>query len=118
MEAKQSGNRRISEQFSQGNFSAVYDDFAETIQWQIVSNSTIKGKAAVIDFCNKMSIEMSTAKLTNTNVIAADDRVSIEGECDFTNDKGEPEKVKYCDVYRFENGKIKEITSYFITVKQ
>ncbi len=118
MDTKQSENRKISEQFSQGNFSAAYEHFDDEVQWQIVSDSTMKGKASVIEFCEKMSVEMATATLKNTNIIAAEDRVSIEGECDFTNDKGLAEKVKYCDVYRFENGKIKEITSYCITVKK
>ncbi len=107
--------KKISEEFSKGNFSATYNHFADDIEWRIIGDKTIKGKENTIIFCNKMMVEMGTSKLNNTNVIAENNYVAIEGNCNFTNEEGKAAAVEYCDVFRFEEGKIKMITSYLVS---
>ena len=107
-------NRLISEQFSQGNFKDVYSFFEEAIEWNIIGNQLIIGKESVIEFCNKMLVEMESSILTNANILEAGNHIVIEGKCRYFNEKGEESFVNYCDIYRFEDSKIKTIASYCI----
>jgi len=107
--------RNISEEFSKGNFSSAFGHFDDDIQWEIVGDKIIKGKEDVTAFCNKMTIEMGSSQLDNTNIIVENDRVAIEGNCKYLNSEQKPAQIRYCDVYTFENEKIKVITSYCIS---
>ncbi len=107
-------NRSISELFSQGKFSSVYEFFSEDMEWNIVGNTRIKGKQSVVDFCSQMMIEMESAVLTNDNIIEAGNQIVIEGKCSYFNAGGQKSFVNYCDIYSFEGHAIKRIHSYCI----
>ena len=107
--------KKISAEFSKGNFPATYNHFADDIQWKFVGDKTLSGKDSVIAFCEKMMIEMASSKLNITNLVEENCCVAVEGNCHFTNEEGKAAAVEYCDVYRFEEGKIKTITSYLVT---
>ncbi|ABG61020.1 nuclear transport factor 2 family protein [Cytophaga hutchinsonii] len=104
----------IAQHFSSGDFPAVYACFNDIIEWNIIGNQVVKGKADVIDFCNKMLPEMKGAVLTNDNVIQNENQIVIEGKCRYFDAEGKEAFVSYCDIYRFENDTIKTITSYCI----
>lgn len=104
----------IVQKFSSGDFPAVYSFFSDTVEWNIVGNQVVKGKAEVIDFCNKMSIEMDGAVLTNANTVQAENQIVIEGKCRYFDAEGKEACVSYCDIYQFEKDKINRITSYCI----
>ncbi len=107
--------KKISEEFSKGNFPATYNHFADDIEWKIIGDKIISGKENTIAFCTKMITEMDSSTLNNINVIAENNYVAIEGNCNFTNEQGKAAAVEYCDVFRFEEGKIKTITSYLVS---
>jgi ketosteroid isomerase-like protein len=107
--------KKISEEFSKGKFPATYDHFADDIEWKIIGDQIISGKENAIAFCNKMMAEMDGSTLNNINVIVENNYAAIEGNCKFTNEVGKAATVEYCDVYRFEDGKIKTITSYLVS---
>jgi len=106
----------ISELFSRGLFKSVYTHFADNIKWNLVGASVISGKIKVIEHCDKMLADMAGAEMTNTNKIIADDKVVIQGHCGYTGPDNTPGKVEYCDIYRFDNEKLVEITSYIIEI--
>lgn len=81
----------------------------------MIGDRMISGKENTIAFCTKMMTEMDSSTLNNINVIAENHFVAIEGNCNFTNEKGKAAAVEYCDVFRFEEGKIKTITSYLVS---
>ena len=60
---------------------------------------------------------MANATLNNTNYIEGNNFIAVQGYCNYTNENNEPCKVEYCDVYRFPDNKLAEITSYCIEVK-
>lgn len=107
-------NYSLSQKFSGGDFPAVYPWFTEDIEWQLIGSRIVKGKADVIEFCNNMLVEMEGAELTNDDVIEAAGRIVIEGKCRYRDADGKEAVVNYCDLYRFEQNKIKTITSYCI----
>lgn len=110
----ESSNRMVAQQFSQGNFEAVFPFFSEAIEWNIIGNETVKSKIAVIDFCKDLQVEMTSAALTNDNFIESENQIVIEGKCRYFDTEGKAAFVHYCDIYRFENNQIKTITSYCI----
>ncbi len=107
--------KKICEEFSKGNFPATYIHFADDIEWKIIGDKIVSGKNNTIAFCTKMMIEIGSSTLKNINVITENNYVAIEGSCNFTNEEGKAASVEYCDVFRFEERKIKTITSYLVS---
>jgi ketosteroid isomerase-like protein len=110
-------NKEISDHFSKGNFPFCYNYFADNMEWNLVGNEITRGKNSIIEHCNKMTIEMSTATLRNTNIIGENENIAIEGICSYTDSDNNPAELAYCDVFRFANDKIVSITSYCIEKK-
>lgn len=110
-------NERISREFSRGNFEAAFPYFAEGVQWNIIGSTAIRGKEAVIAWCNKMKTEMDNSTLNNTNYITGDRFIAVQGYCDYVKENNDPCKVEYCDVYRFIDESLQEITSYCVEIK-
>ncbi len=111
-------NKKLAETFSGGAFAAVYDHFADDIRWEVAGEKIVEGKNNVIAFCKEMTVVMGDSVLINTNIIEDGSRIAVEGKCDFIDEKNEQAQVRYCDCYLFDQGKIKTITSYCITVKK
>ncbi|WP_462251584.1 nuclear transport factor 2 family protein [Ferruginibacter sp.] len=109
-------NTALSQQFSGGNFKFAYDYLAEDIVWNIIGDKILKGKKNVIAFCDSTAAYFATVttKFTTGNLIADSNCVAIDGTAEFINKENKITHVSSCDVYRFENGTLKEITSYCI----
>ncbi len=107
--------QQIAENFSGGDFKAVYDYFSDNVQWTIIGDKTISGKDATITFCDKMLVEIAGSTLTNCNTITGSDQVVVEGYCKYTDTENKAMQVQYCDLYKFSDGKLEAITSYCIT---
>ena len=112
-------NKQISLEFSGGNFEFAYRYLADDVCFNIVGNEIITGKDAVIEFCTKTAKYFSevTTKFHLDNIIADNDRVAINGTAEFYVE----DRVNYissCDVYKFYDGRLKEITSYCISTKK
>ena len=115
----QSLNKQISLEFSGGNFKFTYEYLADDVCFNIVGNEIITGKDAVIEFCTKTAKYFSeaTVKFNLDNIIADNDCVAINGTAEFYV-KGRINYISSCDVYKFYDGRLKEITSYCISTKK
>jgi ketosteroid isomerase-like protein len=107
---------QIAEEFSKGNFEFTYNHLAQDIQWNIVGDKLVTGKDQVIEFCNKSSeyFKEVTTEFRTSNIIVESNLVAINGTAVSINKENKRTEVSSCDVYRFEDGKLKEITSYCI----
>ncbi len=108
--------RQISEEFSKGNFEFAYKHLAEDIKWNIVGSEMLTGKEKVIEYCKNTSAyfkEVETDFRMN-DVIVDGDLIAITGTAVFVNREKKKTQVSSCDVYRFNNGKLIDITSYCI----
>jgi len=110
--------RQISEEFSKGNFEFAYKYLAQDIQWSIVGDELLIGKDQVIEFCNKTAeyFKEVTTEFRTSNIIVDSNLVAINGTAVFIKKENKRTEVSSCDVYRFEGGKLKEITSYCIVI--
>ncbi len=109
-----STNATISHEFSKGNFKACYDYFAQHIKWNVVGNTVLEGKEAVVSFCESMLKEMVGSTFNNTNSLLDGNKIAVEGICSFTDAADKPATVLYSDFYTFDGDKIVTITSYCI----
>ena len=48
----QPSNKEICKAFSNGNFEYTYNFLTDDIEWDIVGDKIVKGKPAVVEFCN------------------------------------------------------------------
>jgi ketosteroid isomerase-like protein len=112
--------KQISEEFSNGNFKFCYDYLADNIVWDIVGDKIIQGKENVIGFCNKTAqyfLEVTTT-FSMHNIIVDGNCVAINGTAEFINQEGKLTHISSCDVYRFKNEQLLNITSYCIVTRK
>ncbi len=109
-----STNREISEQFAKGNleFSATY--LADDIKWNILGDSPIIGKEQVLEVSKMLQLE-SFPVITIKNIVAEGEYVVIESTGKATTKNGKPYNQTYCDFFKFNEGKLIEITTYLDT---
>jgi ketosteroid isomerase-like protein len=108
--------KQISKEFSNGNFKFAYDYLTDDIIWNIAGDKILQGKKSVIEFCNKTAqyfLEVTTT-FNMHNAIVDGDCVAIDGTAEFINQEGKSIHISSCDVYRFKNELLLNITSYCI----
>jgi len=106
--------KKISEEFAKGNlgFSEAY--LAEDIKWNVLGEDTIVGKQQVLE-ASKMTQLQSFPVIKINNIISEGDYVVIESTGEAKTIRGKPYNQAYCEVYRFVNEKLQEITTYLDT---
>lgn len=109
-------NKQICEEFSMGNFEFSFMFLSEDIKWNIVGDKYLNGKDSVIDFCNKTAeyFNRCKAEFSTKNIIIDQDFVVIEGTAVFTDREKKSTHISSCDIYRFNDDMLVEITSYCI----
>lgn len=108
--------KEISEQFARGNMEHVTPWLAEGVRWNILGSNTIVGKAPVLEASRMVQLE-SFPEITIRNVIADGDFVVIESTGEGRTRSGKPYNQTYCEVFRFVNGELHEITTYLDTAR-
>ena len=105
---------KIAEEFAKGNLAFAEAYLAEDIKWDIVGDNPVIGKEQVLEV-SKMSQLQSFPVITIKNIIAAENFVIIESAGEATTKSGKPYNQRYCDIFKFENEQLKEITTYLDT---
>jgi uncharacterized protein (TIGR02246 family) len=110
-----SSNKEIVEQidaaFAQGSIEEFLSFCADDVEWTIVGDRTVKGKDAIRSWMASMSSD--PPKFTVQNVIAEGDFVTAYGDMTMT-EEGKTVPYSYCDIYRFQTGRVAELRSYVI----
>jgi ketosteroid isomerase-like protein len=113
-------NQQIAQAFSAGRFSECYPFLADDVRWEVIGERLLTGKEAVMQFCDQTAAYFASVstQFQVHNVIAQHDAVAINGHATFVTADNRTIEVSSCDVYRFEAGLLKEITSYCITLSK
>jgi PhnB protein len=98
--------QNICEEFSRGNSDMAAKYLADEVAWNIVGDTIVNGKEAVLDLCKKVD-QGGYVPFVNDNTVAGDNHIAVSGKS-INGDSA------YCDIYRVEDDKIKQITSYYI----
>jgi uncharacterized protein len=106
--------KKISEEFAKGNLEFAEAYLADDIKWNILGSSPIIGKNQVLEVSKMLQLE-SFPVITIKNIVADGDFVVIESTGKATTKNGKPYNQTYCDVFKFNEEKLIEITTYLDT---
>lgn len=108
--------KKVDASFAEGNVEGFLDNCADDIVWQIVGDRTKTGKEDIRQWMSEMEGH-EPPKINAKNHVAENDTVVAYGDMTMS-EKGETVAYSYCDIYRFENGKIAELASYVIKTEK
>lgn len=106
--------KKISEEFAKGNLKFSKSYLADDIKWNILGDDTIVGKEQVLEVSKMIQLQ-SFPVIKIKNVVSEGDYVVIESSGEAKTKNGKPYNQTYCDVFRFNNEKLQEITTYLDT---
>ena len=119
-------NVLLAEQFHKSiiekNFTAVGDMMSDTALMNAEDGSTVKGKAAIMEYLEK---SMNGLTLTNYQIAGifavvgenGHQWVDIWDEADVVMADGKTQKVQWMDAFRFEGGKVVHFVGFSKAVK-
>ncbi len=106
--------KKISEEFAKGNLQFCVAYLADNIKWNILGNSPIIGKEQVLEVSKMQELE-SFPIITIKNVVAEGYYVVVESTGKAKTKNGKPYNQTYCEVFKFDDEKLQEITTYLDT---
>ncbi|WP_042221178.1 nuclear transport factor 2 family protein [Oceanobacillus manasiensis] len=109
--------RKINHAFMTGDVDTIYENMTEDITWNMVGNTVIEGKEAVIKEMEPMRGFETEHQIKE--VITHGNMAVIEGTMTM-DENGGNKKYAFCDIYKLnkhKDGKIKEITAYLIEIE-
>jgi len=112
--------KKFTEQHGVGEDEIEAECLADDIRWNIIGSTTIVGKRNFLEAIKKR--EKIQLKGSDGSFLLIDiKKVSVEGEYIIIQNEGKvfsrtgrSYKVEYYDIYRVKNGKIHEMTTYFL----
>ncbi len=108
--------RKVNDAFRNNDMPLFLSFCTDDIIWNMVGNGITKGKEAILQMmcastaeCPDIAIEV---------IFSQGDRTACTGTFSMQNKEGVKEHYSFCDVYQFNNEKIKALDSYVVPVKQ
>lgn len=95
---------------NEGFLSFCTDD----VKWTFLGDKTLKGKDAVRQYMKTTYIE--PPNFVVEHLIAEGDFVSAVGKISLKDKGGKPTDYAYCDVWKFRDGKMAELTAFVIEI--
>lgn len=103
---------KVNASFAEGEMEGFLSFCADDLVWTMVGSKTVKGKDAIREWMASMNIE--PPKFTVDNIIAEGDFVITHGDMTMKEKDGKTVPYAYCDIYRFTDGKIAELSSFVV----
>jgi ketosteroid isomerase-like protein len=103
---------KVNASFAEGGVEGFLSACADDVVWTMVGSKTVKGKTAIREWM--ASMDMEPPKFTVNNIIAEGDFVAGYGDMTMKERDGKTDPYAYCDIYRFRDGKIVELSSFVI----
>jgi predicted SnoaL-like aldol condensation-catalyzing enzyme len=93
-----------------------YEDYlcylTEDSKWEFVGERTLVGKDAVRQYIREFYLAPPIFDMERS--IEEGDLVTAAGNISLKNQDGSYSHYSYCDIWRFDNGKLAEVTAYVI----
>jgi ketosteroid isomerase-like protein len=104
--------QKINEAFTSGNIDFVLAHLEENIKWNIIGMPAITGKNNFLKAVKMFELgNFPSANIKN--IIAEGEYIVVESTME-TSDNVQTCSPAYCDIYRFRDGKIQELTTYVV----
>ena len=104
----------VNAAFSENKIEDFLSFCAEDVVWTMVGDKTVEGRDAIRKWMDSMK-PMEPPKFTVNAIIGEGDFGMAYGDMTMKGKDGKEAPYSYCDVYRFQNGKIIELKSYVIS---
>lgn len=82
--------------------------------WNILGSNAIIGKAQILEVSKMQQLESSPI-ITIKNVVTEEEYVVVESTGKAKTKDGKPYNQTYCEVFKFKDKKLQEITTYLDT---
>ena len=113
--------RHAYAELATGNSRPLVELLADDVVWTVMGQTkwsgAYRGKAAVLrDLLGQLASRLEGRyRATAERILADGDYVVAQAKAQATTKAGPPYNQEYCFVYRFEDGRIKEVTEYIDT---
>ena len=97
---------------TQGDHERFLSFCTDDIEWTFIGDKTLLGKDAIRQYITFTYKE--PPKFVVTQLIEEDDFLTALGDITLKDEKGKEISYKYCDVWRFSNGKMAELKAFVI----
>ena len=104
---------KINDSFTKGDMEAFLDYCADDVKWTMYGEKHVEGKKAIREWMSEMD-GAEPPKFTFDTLIADGDLVAAPGNMTMKDKEGNNTPYSFCDIYRFQNGKITEIRSFVV----
>ncbi len=111
-EANKETLRNANMAVSKGDYDGFLSHCTESTRWTFVGERTLVGKDAVRKYMAETYQE--PPQFNVQYVIAEGDFVTATGEIALKDHQGKVRRYAYCDVWRFEGGKMAELHAYVV----
>ena len=109
--------KEVNDAFANNRVEDFLKHCSEDVVWRMVGEKTTNG----IDEIREWMAQMEGAeppKFTVDEIVAEGDSVICRGDMTMKDQTGIEGKYAYCDSYRFKGGKIAQLDSYVIKLKE
>jgi len=103
---------KVNASFAEGGAEGFLTHCADDVVWTMVGDKTTKGKSAIREWLASMDTE--PPRFTVNNIIGEGDFVTAYGDMTMKDKDGKVVPYAYCDIYRFRDEKIVELSSFVI----
>jgi hypothetical protein len=109
-------NEEIARAISGHRFDGAYPYLEGDVTWTLVGEGRIEGKEAFIGACETTAAQLSGVKteFPQFRVVVGDDWVVIDSLAAYIAADEPTANVASCDIYRFTDGMLTELTSHNI----
>ncbi|OLY94643.1 ketosteroid isomerase [Cnuella takakiae] len=109
-------NKAILEQANAAIVKGDYEGFlshcTEDTEWVFVGERTLQGKEAVRQYMAEVYLEPPVFMVEK--LVAGEDHVTAIGKINLKDDSGAAASYTYCDVWRFQAGKMAGLQAFVI----
>lgn len=107
---------KINDSFIKGDTDAFLAFCDENVVWTMVGDTVKTGVKNINEWMSQMEGH-EPPSFSVKKIIADDTSAACYGEMTMKNDRGDTVDYSYCDIYTFSSGKVTELTSYVIALK-
>jgi ketosteroid isomerase-like protein len=101
---------KANDAVSKGDYEAFLDCCTEDTKWLFVGDQVLNGKKEVRKWMSTTYIK--PPEFSVDHLIAENDYVTALGKITLINEKGTGAQHWYCDVWKFRDGKLAELTAF------
>ncbi|HZG23738.1 MAG TPA: nuclear transport factor 2 family protein [Chitinophagaceae bacterium] len=106
---------KANEAVSKGDYEGFLEYCTEDTKWIFIGDQILNGKKEVRKWM--LTEYIVPPRVDVTNLIAENDYVTALGQITLINEKGVSVQYCYCDVWKFRDGKMAELTAFVIEPK-